>query len=179
MELYTKLKDIMSEAIVSHKPYSEMTKQEFKTYHKKNFELMNKWKLDYIKLFIKNFKHVFPEGTINLKKGDKGFSLKDLTPEQILDAWTFNQNRAKSYLFNTSNLGKEVDPDGFFMNVLDWTEGFAPKAIDNKVEQIRDIIIKRIDTEILNGKAPFDINIIGDWDDLKAEGFFEKYPHLK
>jgi len=179
MELYTKLKDIMSEAVVSHKPYSEMTKQEFKVFHKKNFELRNKWSLDYIYLFIKNFKHIFPEGVINLKKGDKGSALKDLKEDQILNAWSFNQKRPKEYEFETSGMGKEIYVDGFFMNVLDWTAGFALKDIDRKAEQIRDIIIKRMDKELIDGKTPFDMSIVGDYDDLKAEGFFDTYPNLK
>lgn len=169
---------MVSEAI-SHKPYDQMTKQEFKAFQKKNFEAMNKWKMDYVKLFIKNFKVVFPEGIINLKKNDKGFALKDLKEDQILDAWSFNQRKPKSYMYTTHDLGKEVDPDTFFMNVLSWTEGFAPRNIDNKMEQIRDIIIGRMDKELINGNAPFDITIIGNHEDLKAEGFFDRYPNLK
>lgn len=180
MELYTRLKDvILVESTATHKPYSEMTKQEFKAFHKKNFELRNKWALNYLKLFIKNFKVIFPEGIINLKKGDKGFALKDLKEDQILNAWSFNQKRAKEYEFETSNLGKEIYVDGFFMNVLDWTQGFAPKTIDRKMEQVRDIVIKRMDNEVIDGKTPFDMSIIGDYDDLKGEGFFDRYPNLK
>jgi hypothetical protein len=48
------------------------------------------------------------------------------------------------------------------MNVLDWTEGFAPRSIDVKTEQIRDIIIKRMDNEVTNNKTPYDVDIIGD-----------------
>jgi hypothetical protein len=36
-----------------------------------------------------------------------------------------------------------------------------------------------MDNEVTNNKTPYDVDIIGDWDDLKAEGFFDKYPHLK
>lgn len=180
MELYTRLKDAMlNESIMNHKPYSEMTKQEFKAFHKKNFELRNKWALSYLNLFIKNFKHIFPEGVINLKKGDKGFALKDLKEDQILNAWSFNQKRPKEYEFEVSGMGKEIEIDSFFMNVLDWTAGFAPKDIDRKMEQVRDIIIKRMDKEVVDGKTSFDMSIIGDYDDLKAEGFFDRYPNLK
>lgn len=179
MNIRNALKELMINEAVSHKPYGEMTKQEFKSFQKKNFEAMNKWKMGYILLFIKNFKHIFPDGVINLKKGDKGFALKDLKEEQVLDAWSFNQKRAKEYMYNTSDLGKEVDPDTFFMNVLDWTQGFAPRAIDNKMEQVRDIIMKRMDSEIVNSKTPFDMAIIGNKEDLRDEGFFDLYPNLK
>jgi len=180
MELYTRLKDLMlDETMVSHKPYSEMTKQEFKAFHKKNFELRNKWALSYLNLFIKNFKAIFPEGVINLKKKDKGFPLKDLKEDQILNAWTFNQKKAKEYEFEVSGMGKEIEVDSFFMNVLDWTSDSAPRDIDRKMEQVRDIIIKRMDKEVVDGKTPFDMSIVGDYDDLKGEGFFDTYPNLK
>jgi hypothetical protein len=179
MSIVNKLKNLMLNEALTHKPYNEMTKSEFNTFRKKNFEALNKWKLNYILLFIKNFKHIFPEGIINLKKNDKGFALKDLKEDQILDAWSFNQKRPKEYMFDTSDLGKEVDPDSFFMNVLDWTAAFAPRSIDTKMEQVRDIIIKRIDNEIISGKTPFDITIIGEDDDLEKEGFFDRYPNLK
>lgn len=173
------LKNIMLNESITHKPYNEMSKSEFKSFQKKNFESMNKWKMDYIKLFIKYFKFAFPEGVINLKKNDEGFKLKDLKEDQILDAWSFNQKRVKEYMLNTSDLGKEVYPDSFFMNVLDWTQGFAPKNIDNKMEQVRDIIVNKMDKELINGNVPFDITIIGNKEDLRDEGFFDRYPNLK
>ena len=74
MSIAHKLKTMMLDENVNTKFYSDMTKQEFKAFHKKNFELRNKWAKDYIFLFIKNFKHIFPEGIINLKKEDKGFA---------------------------------------------------------------------------------------------------------
>ena len=174
-----KLQKIMLNEMASHKPFSEMSKSEFKSFRKTNFEMMNKWKKEYIFLFIKNLKQIFPEGVINLKKGDTGFALKDLKEDQIINAWSFNQRQPKEYEYETTDLGKEIDPDTFFMNVLGWTGGFAPKQIDNKIEQFRDIILKKMDVELVNSKVPFDADVVGDIDDLETEGFFERYPNLE
>ena len=179
MSTRIKLQKIMLNEMASHKPFSEMSKSEFKSFRKTNFELMNKWKKEYISLFVKNFKQIFPEGVINLKKGDKGFALKDLKEDQIINAWSFNQRQPKEYEYETTDLGKEIDPDTFFVNVLEWTAGFAPKQIDNKMEQIRDMILKKMDVELVNSKVPFDADVVGDIDDLESEGFFERYPNLE
>jgi hypothetical protein len=42
MEIRNKLKQLMLDENVNTKFYSDMTKQEFKAFHKKNFELRNK-----------------------------------------------------------------------------------------------------------------------------------------
>lgn len=179
MSIKNTLKKVMLDEMVNHKPYGEMNKQEFKAFQKSNLAAYNKYRWDNMQLFVHNLQHVFPDGVINLKKNDKGFKLSELKRNQIIDAWTFNQKRHQEYLYSTNDLGKEVDPDTFFMNVLDWTEDTASKDIDRKVEHIRDTIMKKMEQETLSNKVPFDITVIGDYDDLEKEGFFKKYPNLK
>ncbi len=45
MSIVNKLKNLMLNEALTHKPYNEMTKSEFNTFRKKNFEALNKSKL--------------------------------------------------------------------------------------------------------------------------------------
>lgn len=171
MELANRLKRVLLEQ-TGH--YDKMSKGEFSSYRKKNWENKNKYEMEQIIRYIKEFKKVMPHAMINLKKGDAGHEISKLNDEQILDAWSFNTKRKKEYM-----IGKEVYSLSFFMNLLDWTEAFAPKDIDKKMEHIYNGIVKEMDNAELNGTIPYDLTILGDDDDLEDEGFFDRYPHLK
>lgn len=179
MEFVNRIRDLMIHEGANHKPYDKMTKQEFKVFHKNNFKMMNEWQLKRIHKFIDEMKKLLPDGLVKIKKNDNGIKLSDLDNTKILDAYSFNQNRPKAYLMSASDMGKEVYPDAFFQNALDWLDDNAPKQVAKHMENINDKMVSEQDAAEAKGTLPYDSKIIGDYDDLEDEGFFKKYPHLK